>query len=156
ADEELRHVVVPELVEVIGPDHHEDVGVGLGEGLAVGQDLAHPFVRKVGSALWRRGAGAVEERMVRCREDGNQGGHEFLLRAWPAPRAGAQRTWSMGSVVVSYLHLPPQLPPSLTPRRRSEGPAGRSRCDLPRSRWRARWACASPRRSVRAAPLCAR
>ena len=44
ADEERRVVVGEELVEVVGADHHEDVGLRGGQRLAVGLDLALPLV----------------------------------------------------------------------------------------------------------------
>jgi hypothetical protein len=52
AHQELRHVVQPQLMEMIGADHDQDVGAGAGEGLAERLDLGDPFIGE------RRPAGA--------------------------------------------------------------------------------------------------
>ena len=46
ADQELRHVVQPQLVEVVGADHHQHVRAGPGQRLAERLDLAHPLGRE--------------------------------------------------------------------------------------------------------------
>ena len=60
ADEKLGHVVVEELVEVVGPDHYHQLRVGMSQRLAIGHDLANPLIGKVGPALRWSGAGAIE------------------------------------------------------------------------------------------------
>ena len=84
ADEELRHIIVEELVEVVRTDHDQYIRVGPSKRLAVGQHLAHPLVREIGPALRRRCAGTVEEWVVGGGEDGDKICHTFLLRTWPA------------------------------------------------------------------------
>ena len=44
ADQELRHVVQPQLVEVVAADHHQHVGPGPGQRLAERLDLGDPLV----------------------------------------------------------------------------------------------------------------
>ena len=46
ADQELRHVVQPQLVEVIAADHHQHVGAGPGERLPEAADLGSPTRRR--------------------------------------------------------------------------------------------------------------
>ena len=46
AHQELRHVVQPQLVEVVRADHDQDVRAGPGQRLAVRLDLAHPLGRE--------------------------------------------------------------------------------------------------------------
>ena len=84
ADEELRHIIVEELVEVVRTNHDQYIRFGSGKCFAVGKHLAHPLVRKVGPALRRRCAGTVEEWVVGGGEDGDKICHTFLLRTWPA------------------------------------------------------------------------
>ena len=69
ADQELRHVVQPQLVEVVGADHHQHVRPGPGQRLAVGLDLAHPLGRERRRLVGRQQAGLVEERVVRRRQN---------------------------------------------------------------------------------------
>ena len=57
ADEELRHVVEPELVEVVTADHDEQVRVRAREGRAEGLDLRDPLVREGRPGITRGGAG---------------------------------------------------------------------------------------------------
>ena len=75
ADQELRHVVQPQLVEVVAADHHQDVGPGPRERLAEGLDLADPLVRERRPVGSRRRARAVVERVVRRGDDRNDLGH---------------------------------------------------------------------------------
>src|SRR2546423_12916904 len=84
AHEELWHIIVEELVEVVRTDHDQYIRVGPSKRLAVGQHLAHPLVREIGPALRRRCAGTVEEWVVGGGEDGDKICHTFLLRTWPA------------------------------------------------------------------------
>jgi hypothetical protein len=75
AHEELRHVVQPQLVEMVGADHDQDVGAGAGEGFAERLDLGHPFIgerRPVGAG--GRAGPVVERVMCRC-DDRGDGGH---------------------------------------------------------------------------------
>src|SRR5262249_55329934 len=81
ADEELRHIIVEKLVEVVRTNHDQDVWPGPGQRFAVGKHLAHPHVREVGPALRRCGAGTVEEWVVSGGEDRDKVCHYFLLRA---------------------------------------------------------------------------
>ena len=55
ADQELRHVVQPQLVEVVAADHHQHVGPGPGQRLAERLDLGAPTRRRtaVGPRRWR-------------------------------------------------------------------------------------------------------
>src|SRR5215831_7461126 len=80
ADEELRHIIVEELVEMVRTDHDQYVGPGLSKRLAVGLYFAYPLISKVGPAFRGRSAGAVEEGMVGSSEDSDNVGHNFLLR----------------------------------------------------------------------------
>jgi hypothetical protein len=87
-DEELRHIIVEELVEVIRTDHDQYIWPGPGQRLAVGHHLAHPLVCKVGLALRRRSTGTVEEWVVGGGEDSDKVCHNFLLWTRPAHTAG--------------------------------------------------------------------
>ena len=64
ADEELRHVVEPDLVEVVAAYEHEHVGVGPGECLAERGDLGDPLVGERRPVLACRRGRAVVERVV--------------------------------------------------------------------------------------------
>jgi hypothetical protein len=74
-NEELRHVVQPELVEMVGADHHQDVGVRLCQRLAERLDLAHPLGRERRGFVGRRGAGLVVEGVMRGRDHRGKLGH---------------------------------------------------------------------------------
>src|SRR5437764_9487693 len=140
ADEELRHIVVEELVEVVRADHDQDIRSCAGQRLAVGRHLAHPLVRKVGPALRRRGAGTVEEWMMRGREDSDDFCHTFLLlRMQPPHIVGCSVRWA--SAVLWYRRW------RLADRQRS----GQWPCRC----W-ARWDCAVLRRYAQATPPHAR
>ena len=65
ADEELRAVVEENLVEMVRPDHHKDVGLGAGKGLAIGFDLALPL-RRLRHLLLGRHGGRLEIERVMC------------------------------------------------------------------------------------------
>jgi hypothetical protein len=54
AHQELRHVIQPQLVEVVAAHHDQDVRLGSGERGPERLDLGHPFVGE------RRPVGAVE------------------------------------------------------------------------------------------------
>src|SRR5215475_4616925 len=54
----------PQLVEMIAADHHEYVGLGVGQCLAERLDLGHPFVSEWRPVVSRGGARAVVERVV--------------------------------------------------------------------------------------------
>src|SRR5947207_9263244 len=88
AYEELWHIIVEELVEVVRTNHDQYVWPGPGQRFAIGRHLAHPLVCKVWSALRRRSAGTVEEWVVGGGEDGDKICHNFLLRARPASMTG--------------------------------------------------------------------
>src|SRR5437660_9531447 len=90
ANEELRHIIVEKLVEVVRTDHDQYVWPGFGKRFAVGKHLAHPLVRKVGPALRRCGAGTVEEWVVGGGKDSDKVCHNFLLRARSAHMAGVE------------------------------------------------------------------
>jgi hypothetical protein len=64
ADQELRHVVQPQLVEVVAADHHQDVGPGPGERLAEGSILLTHSSANGGRSAPVDGARAVVERVV--------------------------------------------------------------------------------------------
>ena len=89
ADQELRHVVQPQLVEVVTTDHHEHVGLGAGQRLAEGLDLGLPLVGERRSLGARGGAGLQVEGVVRRGDDRGDGGHarSSLL----SPRSGRRR-----------------------------------------------------------------
>ena len=79
ADDERRVVVGEELVEVIGSDHDQDLGVS-GEGLPVRLDLLFPLGRLRDAFLGRCQLGGLEEeRVVRRCEHRGEFGH-WLLR----------------------------------------------------------------------------
>jgi hypothetical protein len=89
ADEELRHVVQPQLVEMVRADHDQDVGAGAGEGLAERLDLGYPFIgerRPVGAG--RRARPVVERVMCRC-DDRCDGGHGGSLGRQARGQAGS-------------------------------------------------------------------
>src|SRR5690242_14526377 len=90
ADEELRHIIVPELVEVVGANHDQNIRSGSGQRLAISCHLAHPLVCKIGSALWRGSAGTIEKGMVGSSEDSDKVCHIFLLQIQPALLAGIE------------------------------------------------------------------
>ena len=71
ADEELRHVVQPQLVEVVAADHDQHVGPGPGQRLAEALDLGDPLVGERRPVLAGRRARAVVERVVRRGDDGD-------------------------------------------------------------------------------------
>jgi hypothetical protein len=84
AHQKLRHVVQPELVEVVRADHDQHVGPGPGQRFPVGLDLAYPFGREGRRLLWRQLARGVEERMMRGGQDRDQFRHNHppaLFRA---------------------------------------------------------------------------
>ena len=72
ADEELRHVVQPQLVEVVRADHHQHVRAGPRQRLAVRLDLAHPLGRERRRLVGRQPARPVEERVVGRGQDRHQ------------------------------------------------------------------------------------
>ncbi len=74
-DQELRHVVQPQLVEVVAADHDQHVRPGAGEGLPEGLDLRHPLVGERRPAGSGGGARPVVERMVGGCDDRGDGGH---------------------------------------------------------------------------------
>jgi hypothetical protein len=75
ADQELRHVVQPDLVEVVAADHDQNVRAGPGEGLPEGLDLGLPLVSERRPVVPGGGARPVVERMVRGRDHRGDGGH---------------------------------------------------------------------------------
>ena len=75
ADEELRHVVEPQLMEVVRAHEYEHVGAGLGQCLPECLDLPHPFVGERGPFVGRCGAGPIVERVVSRGNDGSHRGH---------------------------------------------------------------------------------
>ena len=78
AHEELRHVVQPQLVEVVAADHHQHVGLGPGQGLPEALDLGHPLVGERRPVRTGRGAGPVVEGVVGGRDDRGQFSHDCL------------------------------------------------------------------------------
>ena len=78
-DQELRHVVEPELVEMITAHHDEHVRCGPGEGVAESFDLRHPLVGERRSIGAGRGARPVVERVMGGRDHRCHDGHELLL-----------------------------------------------------------------------------
>ena len=100
ADQELRHVVQPQLVEVVAADHHQDVGLGPGQRLAERLDLGDPLVgerRPVGAG---GRAGPVVERVVRRGDDRGDGGHARLLPAQSSVGVDVDRVAVDGQVGV--------------------------------------------------------
>ena len=51
ADQKLRHVVQPQLVEVVPAHHHQDVGLGAGERLPVPARPCPPTPRRTAAGL---------------------------------------------------------------------------------------------------------
>ncbi len=80
ADQELRHVVQPQLVEMVAADHHEHVRPRAGQRLAESLDLGPPFVSERRAVLAGGGARAVIERVMGGCDDGGDGRHGGSLR----------------------------------------------------------------------------
>ncbi len=78
ADQELRHVVQPQLVEVVGADHDQHVGPGPGQRLPERLHLAHPLVGERRAVLSGGGAGAIVEGVVGGRDDRDDLSHANL------------------------------------------------------------------------------
>ena len=86
AHQELRHVVQPELVEVVRADHHQHVGPRPGQGFAVRLDLAHPLGGERRGLLRWQLARRVVERVVGSGQDCDQFRHEPSLLAGAGSR----------------------------------------------------------------------